>query len=1160
MMNHPKNLSRSSSEIVTNPENPSARILFAQPDDDLANRFSNPSRADKAGVWWRWIDGNVSREGITRDLTEMARQGIHEMDLFDVSGAPTIGGIAMMEPEWRAMFQYALEEAARLGVSINVVPAAGWGMGGPWIGIEHATKTLAYREIQADGPRWLDCVLPAASGPGGYYQDVLVVAFPSNPATPVRPLSVLASSVAGGYCDEYNHPPEEAVDDDPETAWYTTVPFSSPVTLDVTFPEPLTAVSVYIAGMPGAGMAEGELQASDDGMQYRFVSHLTLQPGEQKLTNFEPVTASRFRLLITRAHAEDLRLSVFQILRTGDEPQVRPGIKWWKFKSGNRGVWDWPHMHPARMLAEEYDSPDTCDCLSTDILDLTDRLSPDGRLRWDVPAGRWTIIRFGMVLVGEPPRSQSRAVPDGGYEVDPYSTDAADALYDCTARILIGDTPPPSRKALTGLFIDSYEIGASARGQQGTWTKEFRATFRRLHGYDLLPWLPVLARRVVDSRQTCNRFLWDYRQTLSSLYNDFYAQWTRRANDDGLIMRAENGYGSYPFPHIDGLSAGGRVDVPVGEFWFEGGGNPWGPVMSQHFYHADSVRTAASAAHIYGKPLVGAEALTIADGISQSPGNWKREMDAQFCNGLNQVMFHLWSHQYDVTARPGLVTFDTFNANMTWWNQSGAVFDYIGRCQFLLRQGMPVADLAYFIPEESCSFVPNRKHILPAIPDGFEFDGLNAEVLLSRASCRDGRLCLPDGVSYRYLVLPDQAGWRVTIPVLERMSALVREGITLIGTRPGASPGLRHFSEQDQRIQQIADDLWGIEPDVAGVRTFGKGRVIWGSPLTEIFFTDGLPPDLALHADTGGESHQPNENKLVIAFLHRCMEGMDCYFLSNQGIHAAYFDATFRVTGRRPEIWDPLSGSKKDLIHFRMDDQGVTVSLALESGESTFVVFRRPVDGTSHATGLYATMHTSMHATMYAANREQQDLVGPWTVQFDRDWLYPVENLVEGASNGELEMKVLADWSSLPEPAFRYYSGTAVYRTRFEWAVRTAETPWHDETELNDDTHRKVRSVHLHMGTVHEIARVRLNGKELGVVWCAPWRIDATDALIAGDNLFEIEVANLWVNRLYGDGLLSSEHRRTRTNQEYYYQQGDRHPDLLPSGLLGPVRLIAAPY
>ena len=750
--------------------------------------FANPPNTSRPGVWWRWIDGNITREGITRDLTEMSRKGIRSVDIFDVGGGVSVGPAAMMGTQWRDLFKHTLTEAARLGIEVRVVAAAGWGMGGPWIDATHAAKKLEYAEIQVDGPRHLSATLPKPLGTESFYQDVAVIAFREKQIAPVRPSRIVASSEVGNYCtDEHNWPAENLSDCDPDTCWKPKVAPSAenPAWIDVHYHEPIEAASLMVVSPDGCGPRNCEFQASTDGKVFTKVAAFELAPGENRRLNFPPVQAKVFRLQMSSAHVPDVQLAEVCVLRQGDEPALRRGIKWWLFKSGKRSFWDWPKAGPA-VLDDEYAEPDVADCRSAETVELTAKMDAAGTVHWDVPPGRWTIARFGMTLVGEPPRAMSAALK-GGYEADPYSRKAADLLYDNTAKVLLADASPQARKALKGVLLDSYEIGAAVNGIQATWTEDFREEFRRRNGYDLVAYLPAVMRRVVDGRRETGRFLWDYRQVLAGLYLDFYSQMTARAHQDGLRMRAENGYGSYPFPHIDGLAAFGRIDEPMGEFWFNDGG-PWGLIMAQHFHFADSVRTAASAARIYGKSRVAAEALTIADGTRQSPGDWKTALDTQFCTGLNDTMIHLWSHQHDVNARPGLFTYDAINANMTWWEQSPAFLDYIARCQSLLRHGRFVADFCYFFGEDTARFVPGRKQVKPALPAGSDFDGINAEVILSRLSCKDGRPVLPDGQAYRYLVVPSVPGWNVTLPVLRKLSKFVRAGMTVIGAKPGVLP------------------------------------------------------------------------------------------------------------------------------------------------------------------------------------------------------------------------------------------------------------------------------------------------------------------------------------------------------------------------------------
>lgn len=1077
--------------------------------------FENPPDTARPGVWWRWIDGNVTREGITRDLTEMAGKGIRSVDLFDVGGGVPAGPAAMMNPHWRDLFKHALSEAARLGIEVRVVAAAGWGIGGPWVDATHAAKKLEHAEIQADGPRHLSTTLPKPPGAEPFYQDVAVIAFREKPKAPLRPARMVASSEVGNYCtDERNWPAETLSDSDPDTCWKPKAAPSAedPAWIEIHYHAPIEATSLMVVSPEGCGPRSCELQASTDGNAFAKVAAFELAPGAQNRLEFPPVQAGVFRLLITSAHVSDVRLAEICVLREGDEPVLRHGIKWWLFKSGRRAFWDWPKAGPA-VLDDEYAGPDVVDCRSAEVVELTARMDAAGKLDWDVPPGRWTIARFGMKLVGEPPRSMSSALK-GGYEADPYSRKAADLLYDHTVKVLLADASPQARKALKGILLDSYEIGAAAQGIQATWTEGFREEFRRRKGYDLIAWLPGMMRRVVDGRSETNRFLWDYRQVLAGLYLDFYSQMTARANRDGLRMRAENGYGSYPFPHIEGLAAYGRIDEPMGEFWFNDGG-PWGLIMAQHFHFADSVRTAASAARIYGKPLVAAESLTIADGTRQSPGDWKTTLDAQFCNGLNDSILHLWSHQHDVNARPGMFTFDAINANMTWWEQSPAFLDYISRCQHLLRHGRFVADFCYFFGEDTARFVPGRRQVQPALPAGCDFDGINAEVILSRLACKEGRPVLPDGQAYRYFVVPSASGWNVTLPVLRKLSQLVHDGMTVIGAKPGGPPGLGETAEDISQRREIIEALWGVDAGVKSNRSVGKGRVISGASLAEILAADGVPADLA---PVGAAS--PGWD--AVDWIHRRSDEADIYFLANSSSNAIRQTIAFRVSGREPEWWDPLTGTRRMLPEFVSTNGCTSIPVVLEPNESAFVVFRDEIPKPSGNAQPAVPVN-------FPERRPLQEIAGPWTVQFDPRW---------GGPDTPVVFDRLSDWKDHVDPKVRFYSGTAVYRTTFR---------------LPPDDQGPLSPVFLDLGAVKNVAEVRLNGKSLGSLWCAPWRVEITKALADGDNTLEITVANLWNNRMVGDAILPAEQRLTRSNAL-------RRPDdpLLASGLLGPVSLQRA--
>jgi len=1091
--------------------------------ESLEEGFAKPPAAAMPGVWWRWIDGNVTREGISRDLSEMARKGIRSVDIFDVGGGLPAGPAGMMGPQWRELFQHTLAEATKFGIEVRLTAAAGWGMGGPWIDAKHATKKLAYAEIQVQGPARITQALPKPAGSELFYDDVAVVAFREPDDAPPRPAQVTASSEVGNYCtDEKNFPVEDVADGDPQTCWKPKAAptADAPQWVEVRYHAPLVATALHVASPAGAGPRTCDLEAAADGAPFTKVADFVLEAGATKTLEIPPTDARAFRLRITSAHVPDVRLAEFGVLRQGDRPRVQPGIKWWMFKSGKRAFWDWPAAGPA-VLREEYAEPDVADCRSADTIELTQSMDAAGTLTWDVPAGRWAIARFGATLVGEPPRVMSAAI-SGGYEADPYSPAAADLLYDKTIGVVLKDAGPAARSALKGAFLDSHEIGAAAFGIQGTWTDGFRDTFRRQAGYDLVPYLPAMARRVVDGRDETNRFFWDYRRALAQCYLDFYARITERAHRDGLVMRAENGYGSYPFPHIDGLAAYGRVDEPMGEFWFNDG-SPWGVVMKQHYRYVDSVRTAASAARIYGKPLVVAESLTIADGTRHPPSAWKAELDAQFANGVNAAMIHLWSHQPDVHARPGLFTFDALNANMTWWERSDAFLDYLGRCQFLLRQGRSVADCCYFFGEDTAQFVPGRGQVQPALPSGYDFDGINAEVILTRLACHNGLATLPDGQSYRYLVLPAAAGWPVTLPVLEKLAGLVAEGLTVIGPRPGPSPRLLDSAADRAQREGIVRALWGDDAATRGVRRVGKGRVVAGVPLAEFLAAETLVPDVAVR----GEADPGWAN---VTWAHRRDAGTDIYFLANSGTAAVRQVVSFRISGSRPEAWDPLTGTRRDVPEWSAEAAVTHVPLRLEPSGSVFVVFRGSREADTAPPRASAPTNENIPDW-----KPVLEVAGPWQVTFAPQ-VSGKGGQPPTAASFSATFDDLADWTTRAESEIRHHAGEATYRT-------TLVVP---ESLL-----QAAAPLALDLGTVKEIATVRLNGKPLGTLWCAPWRVQVGEALRPGENQLEIDVVNLWRNRLIGDAAKPADERVARTT----IVAAPTEP-LLPSGLLGPVRLM----
>ena len=1068
--------------------------------DDLAAGFHTPPDSAKPWAYWWWLNGNVTKEGITKDLEEMKRQGINGVLVFHAGEGKTPVGPQFLSPEWHELFRHALREASRLGMEVSANLCDGWDSGGPWITQDEANKKLVYSELQVDGPNKLAQGLPAPPTLDDYYHDVAVIAVPEKPGRPLTPASMTASSTLEGYVGEWNFHPLDAVDGDAQTYWSSAnvapTP-DKPAWLELKYNEPFAATGLYLAPGPQSGPRECELQASEDGKTFKAVTRFSLEKGKSKRVSFAETRAADFRIQIPSAYGAPVEIAEATLLRRGDEPQLRKGIKWWWFKSANRSFWDYPRQGPSA-LEEEYAEDGASDVRLSQVQDITRHMDSSGRIAWDVPPGRWTILRFGYTLEGQHIRAQS-AGGRGGYEADMLGSAGIEKQFKNTAEPMIADAEATGTKVLKTFHIDSYELGADVLGQQPTWSQEFRKEFERRRGYDPLPYLPAMSRRIVDSREVTDRFLWDVRQTVGDLMAEkFWARFAELAHARGVGVQGETGYGTYPYPHIDGLRCAGLMDVPMGEFWVGT------DVMSQFNPWGNVIRSVSAAAHVYGHPIVQAESFTAWTHWKESPAILKPVGDAAFVDGLNRMVFHQYTHQPQLDMKPGWQYFagTHFDRNVTWWEQASAFFQYLARCQYLLQRGKFVADALYFQGEGVTKFVPSREYVRPALPKGYDFDAINADALLHRLSVREGRLGLPGGMSYRVLVLPEDG--IMSQEVLSKIQELVKEGATVVGRKPQHAPGMKGYPHADAELRKLADSVWG---DCDGVkvkeRKLGNGHIVCGRTMQEAL---SVAPDFEYKADDKNTS---------LDFIHRRIGDDEIYFVTNRQERAAQAECTFRVGGKLPELWDPVTGETRPARAFTQSRGGTTLPLEFAPYGSMFVVFRQAIGENVKGT-------TARNFPVYS---NVQELAGPWQVSFDPQWGGPAK----------AEFRNLISWALRPEPGIKFYSGKATYRKTFDLPLA-----------MRGATGRMA----LDLGELKDVAQVRLNGKDLGVLWTRPFRVEITEAAKPTGNVLEIDIVNLWTNRVIGDAALPPEHRLTKTNIEF-----KKDDPLLESGLLGPVEL-----
>ena len=716
-----------------------------------------------------------------------------------------------------------------------------------------------------------------------------------------------------------------------------------------------------------------------------------------------------------------------------------------------------------------------------EVVDLSEKTDASGRLHWAVPAGAWKILRFGYAPTGK------KNV--WGLFTDGMSAEALDKTWDATIGPMLQEMTPDERKGLYGIEDDSWEAGET------TWTKLFPGEFKKLRGYDLLRWLPALAGKNVGDATAAFGVRRDFYRTIADLVaKNHYARLREIANNNGLIAFSEP---SGPnTPQLDLMKDCSGVDVAMGEYWHP---SVHRPTPVKRFL----MRNAASANHIYGKRLTPCESLTsVGPFWEESFFDLKNTVDQAFCDGCNLTVIHNWSHSPSVAAKPGYAYFagTLYDRNTTWWEQTPAFNAYLGRCAFMLQQGLFVADALYYRGDDIGQ--GEQMKTRPALPaEGYDHDNCNLDVLLTRVSVKNGRLVLPDGMSYRILVLPGNSP--MPLAALEKIAALVEAGATVVGPRPSGLAGLAVNPEAKTKFDALATRLWSSK-DGAGLvkQTRQPGEILRDLQITPDFEFTGL-------SDAG-----------ELDWIHRRTDEAEIYFVASRWDAPEKVDCTFRVAGKQPELWNPVTGEIRDAVAFSQKDDRTTMPLEFNPRESVFIVFRSPVAATA----------AGMAASNYPTITPRAELSGAWQVSFDPKWGGP----------GKIIFDSLVDWTKRAEDGIKFYSGTAVYHKKFNLAA------WPAPNE----------KLLLDLGEVHEEAVVKLNGTDLGVVWTKPARVDITRAARPGENDLEITVVNLWPNRLIGDSMLPPEKQFTETNIRKF----TKATPLLPSGLIGPVMLQNATF
>ena len=873
-------------------------------DDALAAGFQSPPDSAKPQTWWHWMNGNVTAEGITADLEAMHQIGLGGAEIFNADCGIPAGPVKFNSPEWHALFTHAVREADRLGLQLEAHNCAGWSSsGGPWNVASNGMMHVVTSEIRVTGPTNFSGLLPEPPAKLDYYRDLAVLAFRTPDGEGVKPLRPQVTTSATNV--------EAAPLANGRKATPVTLPVPDrkhPQFVQFEFPEPFTTRSLQLTPGPGASNAKGTVEISDDGVNFHTCAQFSLphRPSRPLIIslNNAPVTARFYRVVFHSAGSDAKGISL-------------------------RGLEFSPRLRLADFDTKDGDTGGFVDAMSSDdqpaaelgvsrqeTVDLTAKLDVAGKLNWNMPAGDWTILRAGFTPSGR--ENHPAPVEGTGLECDKFNPAALDAHWAGFMQKLVADAGPLAGKTFMGSVIDSYEVG----GQN--WSGNFRGEFKHRRGYDPTPFLPAFTGRVVDSPEITERFLWDVRRTIADLFaENYYGHFAELCHRDGLLASIEPYTG--PF---ESLQCGQAADIVMGEFWSGSQGGA-------------SVKLAASVAHIYGKTLVGAESFTAAPGPRQGrwledPYSLKALGDLEYCAGLNRFIFHRYAMQPWTNRWPGMTMGQWgfhFDRTETWWSQGKAWIDYVSRCQFLLQQGRYVADAAYFNGESAPSEMREGN---PPLPEGYQYDAVNADVLLHHATVKQGRLNLDGGASYAVLILPESDA-HLTPPLLRRIGEFVQAGLAVAGARPQRSPSLEDFPRCDAQVRALAEPLWGqCDGQKITENRAGAGRVTWGKPLADVFAELKLPPDFQFQGRDAG-------SKLL--YCHRQLAAAEIYFVSNQRQRFDTAECSFRVTGRQPELWDAQTGVSRPAPVWREENGRTIVPVQFDPAGSLFVVFRAAPQG-----------------------------------------------------------------------------------------------------------------------------------------------------------------------------------------------------------------------
>jgi hypothetical protein len=1040
--------------------------------------FQSPPQVYHPQTWFHFIGGNVAAEGITADLEAIADAGLSGIQFFhgQFGGAwPGVDPqITCLSPAWEDALKHTAEECRRLGLKFTMQNCPGWAMsGGPWIKPENAMRHLAWSRTNVEGGSRTNLTLPIPQSNGEEwrdYRDIAVLAFPTpqdDSGEPLKPLSVKSN-------DDLTW--KDFILDNPEKPFILSpASENEPHWIEITFPE----------NVPVRTIEFSSVQSFNHGWCYDPGVSVTAQAvfpdgKTQEILNMDmPQSNCQDDRPISLACPDIEGVRTYRIAIANKHSMSLSSLR--LFSAARKNNWESEAGWTLRSIVRANDSPEqspTTFVKTDEIQNLSSMIDAQGNLAWDAPNGKWTVLRIGHVNTGQ---RNAPAPPEGtGWECDKLSESGPDVHFaGYVGRINSGVL---AGGLLNGMLLDSWECKTQ------TWTNTMEAEFERVAGYQLLKWLPAVFGYVLDDHETTTRFLLDWRATLGDLFaNKFYGQMAKLAHDNGLSITYETAAGDI-FP-VDILEYYKHADVPMCEFWH--------PIQTSFVgsLNFKPIKPTVSAARLYGKPRVAAEAFTSFNLTWDEHLSMLKEVANLNCiEGVTHLVFHTYTHNPRTDwLLPG-TSFGSgigtpFLRGQTWWKYMPEFTTYLSRLNYLLERGRPVSDVLWYLGDE----INHKPDQNAPFPQGYKYDYCNPDILLNRLSVQDGKIVTPEGISYRVMWLPDNK--RMLPETLEKLLTLVDAGAVIVSNAPESLATLSGGEEAQQRFEAAVKKLWdGTKGE--NIRNVGKGKMLSGIPI------DAALKALDIHPDVSGSDAM---------WLHRRTEGADWYYICAPIGNGFNGELSFNNV-ENAEIWDPVSGEIYPADVVKRDVGRTSIRFDLERAGSCFVVFGKSIKPAGKRDKTYAT-------------DKIETLSGTWTLAFPSGWGAP-------ASFETVELKAWKDLDLTPEA--KAFSGTVIYTTSF-----------------NIGKISKDATYSLDLGRVEMIAAVTLNGKKLRTLWTPPYRLNITDAIKSEKNILQIEITSTWFNRLVYDANQPEVQRKTWT-----IDGPSKDAALKENGLLGPVILI----